>query len=67
MDIRTNKKSSPLVEGGENYLEQAHKDWLEEKKKVLEGLDYLLRGYHYTIEDAQKIINAIEFIVGGES
>ena len=63
----TSKESSPLVEGGENYLELAHEDWLKEKKRVLEGLDYLLRGYKYTLEDAMKILDAIEFIEGGES
>lgn len=45
---------------------KAHEAWLEEKEKVLEGLDYLLRGYNYTIEDAEKIANAIDFIKKGE-
>ena len=67
MDTRINNECSPPVEGGENYLELAHEDWLKEKKKVLEGLEYLLRGYKYTLEDAMKIIDAIEFIEGGES
>lgn len=50
----------------EDGQEQAHKSWLKEKEKVLEGLDYLLRGYEYTIEDAEKISDAIEFIKKGE-
>lgn len=45
---------------------EAHKAWLKEKEKVLEGLDYLLRGYEYTIEDAEKISDAIDFIKKGE-
>ena len=60
-------------ESGEAFLfkqtdeqEKAHEAWLEEKKKVLEGLDYLLRGYPYTLEDAQKVIDAIAFIKRGE-
>lgn len=47
-------------------LREAHEAWLKEREEVLEGLDYLLRGYVYEIEDAEKIVKAIEFIEKGE-
>lgn len=50
--------NSELVEP----LVAAHRAWEAEKKKVLEGLDYLLRGYPYSIEDAEKIADAIKFV-----
>lgn len=43
-------------------LVAAHRAWEAEKEKVLEGLDYLLRGYPYSIEDAEKIADAIKFV-----
>lgn len=50
--------NSELVEP----LVAAHRAWEAEKEKVLEGLDYLLRGYPYSIEDAEKITDAIKFV-----
>lgn len=47
-------------------LREAHEAWLKEREEVLEGLDYLLRGYEYKIEDAEKIAKAIDFIRMGE-
>lgn len=43
-------------------LVAAHRAWEADKEKVLEGLDYLLRGYPYSIEDAEKIADAIKFV-----
>lgn len=43
-------------------LVAAHRAWEAEKEKILEGLDYLLRGYPYSIEDAEKIADAIKFV-----
>ena len=57
-EVEWHGNSAELVEP----LEAAHRAWEAEKKKVLEGLDYLLRGYSYSIEDAEKIADAIKFI-----
>ena len=50
----------------EDEQELAHKDYEKRKEEILNDLDYLLRGYHYSIEDAEKLINAIDFIKEGE-
>lgn len=57
-EVEWHGNSAELVEP----LEAAHRAWEAEKKKVLEGLDYLLRGYPYSIEDAEKIADAIKFV-----
>lgn len=56
--VEWHENSAELVEP----LEAAHRAWEAEREKVLEGLDYLLRGYPYSIEDAEKITDAIEFV-----
>ena len=43
-------------------LEAAHRAWEKEKERVLEGLDYILRGYNLELNDAEKIVDAIKFI-----
>ena len=58
--------NSPLVEGGENYLEQAHLDWVIRRAEVLRGL----RATHNQLSrmgwPCPCIKQAIEFIEEGE-
>ena len=66
VDYEERKLVNPYVLDLDKEQEKAHETWVKEKEKVLEDLDYLLRGYPYPIEDAEKVANAIDFIKKGE-